>query len=595
MSSIALLVVGLLAFLAGYQIYSRFIAERIFRLDPDFKTPAHEFEDGVDFVPTNKHVLFGHHFTSVAGAAPIVGPAIAVIWGWLPAFLWVVVGTIFAGAVHDFGTLWISTRHKAQSVGTLAESLVGDRARVLFLLIIFFLLLLVNAVFSVVIANLLLANPGTVLPVWGALGVAVAVGFLIYRRGTRILWPSLGALGLLYVMIWLGQYAPFTLPDFFGFTPSAAQMAAAQGNEAVAAAAAHTDGVRAGWVIILFVYAFFASVLPVWLLLQPRDYVNSHQLFVALGIIAVSVLVTNPEVVAPAINHSLPGDAPSWFPLLFITIACGAISGFHGLVASGTSSKQINNETEARYVGYGGALGEGALAITSILATTAGFAIFAGVDGWHEHYGSWAQASAGATSAFVNGIGVLAEGIGIPHRVAVIFAAVVVISFAATTMDTGVRLQRYIISELGSEYNIKSVQNRWVATLIAVVSCALLALGVDRGAGGMRLWPLFGTTNQLTAGLSLLVLTLFLVRLRRPIWVTLAPMIFLLLMTTWAMVLNLTRYYSENQILLLGVGGAIFVLELWLMFEAVAAVRRVMVDRSALTPVTEPDPAKVES
>ncbi len=594
MSSIALLVVGLSAFLAGYQIYSRFISERIFRLDPNYRTPAHEFEDGVDFVPTNKHVLFGHHFTSVAGAAPIVGPAIAVIWGWLPAFLWVVLGTIFAGAVHDLGTLWISTRHKAQSVGTIAESLIGDRGRVLFLLIIFFLLLLVNAVFSVVIANLLLANPGTVLPVWGALVVAVIVGFLIYKRGVGILWPSLGALAILYVLIWLGQYVPFVLPDFFGFAPTAAQLAASQGDTAAAAVAAQTDGVRAGWVIILFVYAFIASVLPVWLLLQPRDYVNSHQLFVALGIIAVAVIVTNPEVVAPAINHDLPKDAPNWFPLLFITIACGAISGFHGLVASGTSSKQLNNETEARYVGYGGALGEGALAIISILATTAGFALFVGVDGWHEHYGSWAQASAGATTAFVNGIGMLAEGIGIPHALAVIFAAVVVISFAATTMDTGVRLQRYIISELGSEYKIKAVQNRWVATLIAVVSCAILALGIDRGAGGMRLWPLFGTTNQLTAGLSLLVITLFLIRLRRPIWLTVGPMLFLLFMTTWGMILNLIRYYSDSQMLLLGVGGVIFILELWLMFEGVAAVRRVLAERTGAMASTQPDPLQVE-
>jgi carbon starvation protein len=327
-------------------------------------------------------------------------------------------------------------------------------------------------------------------------------------------------------------------------------------------------------VILLFVYAFFASVLPVWVLLQPRDYVNSHQLFVALGIIFLGVMVVNPEVVAPAVNRELPADAPSWFPLLFITIACGAISGFHGLVASGTSSKQLDKETDARYVGYGGMIGEGTLALTSILATTAGFALYVGRAGWHEHYATWGQASRGATMAFVNGVGVLAEGIGIPHEVAVIFAAVVVISFAATTMDTGVRLQRYIVSELGAEYNIKVAQNRWIATLVAVASCAVLALGIDRGAGGMRLWPLFGTTNQLTGALSLLVLTLFLLRLKRPIWVTVIPMAFLLFMTTWAMVVNLIRYYTENQTLLLAVGGLIFVLEAWLIFEAVGALGR---------------------
>ncbi len=256
MSSIALLIVGLSAFLTGYLLYSRFLAQRIYRLDPDFKTPAHAYEDGVDFVPTNRHVLFGHHFTSVAGAAPIVGPAIAVIWGWLPAFFWVVIGTIFAGAVHDFGTLWVSTRHKAQSIGTLADSIVGGRARILFLLIIFFLLLLVNAVFAVVIANLFMANPGAVVPVWGSLVVAIGVGFLIYRTGVGIIWPSVAALLTLYIMIWLGQYMPFTLPDFFGFQPTTAQLASGDAQTAVAAAT--TDGVRASWVIVLFVYGFFA-------------------------------------------------------------------------------------------------------------------------------------------------------------------------------------------------------------------------------------------------------------------------------------------------------------------------------------------------
>jgi carbon starvation protein len=578
-SAIALLVVGIFAFLTGYQVYSRYISRRIYRLDPDFVTPAHEFEDGVDYLPTNRHVLFGHHFTSVAGAAPIVGPAIAVIWGWLPAFLWVVLGTVFAGAVHDFGALWISTRHKGNSIGTLTEQIVGARARVLFLLIIFFLLLLVNAVFAVVIANLFVANPGAVLPVWGSLVVAVIVGLLIYRTGVGILWPSLAALAILYLLIWLGQYVPFALPDVFGFAPSAAQIETAGGDLAAAQAAARTDGLRAGWVIILFVYAFFASVLPIWLLLQPRDYVNSHQLFVAFGIIFLGVLVVNPEVVAPAVNTALPADAPSWFPLLFITIACGAISGFHGLVASGTSAKQLNKETDARYVGYGGMVGEGMLALISIIATTAGFALVVGLDGWHAHYGSWASASSGATAAFVSGVGVLAEGIGIPRNVAVIFAAVVVISFAATTMDTGVRLQRYIISELGAQYNVKVAQNRWVATFVAIVACAVLALGLDRGAGGMRLWPLFGTTNQLTGAVTLLVITLFLIRLRRPIWVTAIPMAFLLFMTTWAMVLNLARYYTDSQTVLLAVGGAIFVLELWLVLEAVGALHRALAVR----------------
>ncbi len=583
MSAILLLVVGLAAFLTGYQLYSRYIARRVYRLDPDYVTPAHQFEDGTDYVPTNKHVLFGHHFTSVAGAAPIVGPAIAVIWGWLPAFLWVVLGTIFAGAVHDFGALWLSVRHRGQSIGTVTQGVLGSRARVLFLLIIFFLLLMVNAVFAVVIANLFIANPGAIFPIWMAMPTAVVVGLLVYRTRAGILVPSIVALILLYVYIWLGQYIQPQIPDLLHFAPTLAQLHAAGGNAAAAHAAAVTDGLRAEWVVIMLVYGALASTLPVWLLLQPRDYINSHQLFVALAVIFVGILVVNPPVVAPMVNHHLPADSPSWFPLLFITIACGAISGFHGLVASGTTSKQLDRETDARYVGYGGMVGEGTLALTAILATTAGFALYAGTDGWHRHYASFASASSGGVNAFVDGVASICEGIGIPHAVAAIFAAVVVISFAVTTMDTGVRLQRYIVEELGSQYRIKPLRNGIVATLVAVATIGVLALGVDRGAGGMRIWPLFGTTNQLTGALTLLVVSAFLWRLKRNVVVTAVPMVFLFVMTTWAMIDQLAGFF-RHQWLLFGVGALIFALEIWLILEAVVAFRKMLSGEPVGTP-----------
>ncbi len=591
MSAIILLVIGLSAFVTGYLLYSRYIARFVFRLDPDYITPAHRFEDGVDYVPTNRHVLFGHHFTSVAGAAPIVGPAIAVIWGWLPAFLWVVLGTIFAGAVHDFGALWISVRHRGESIGTITHGVIGSRARTLFLLIIFLLLLMVNAVFAVVIANLFIANPGAIFPIWMSLPTAVVVGLLVYRTRAGILVPSLVALVLLYTYIWLGQYMHPQLPDLFHFAPTGAQLQAAGGDAAAAQAAAAVDGIRAGWVIIMLLYGLLASTLPVWLLLQPRDYINSHQLFVALAVIFAGVLATNPPVLAPAVNHHLPADAPGWFPLLFITIACGAISGFHGLVASGTTSKQLDRETDARFIGYGGMAGEGVLALTSIIATTAGFALFAGRDGWREHYSSFAKASAGGVNAFVDGVGRLAEGIGLPHDVAVIFAAVVVISFAATTMDTGVRLQRYIVEELGSQYRIKVLENGLIASIIAVAAVGALALGIDRGAGGMRIWPLFGTTNQLTGALTLLVVTIVLLSLKRNAWVTAVPMVFLFFMTTWAMVEQLGQHF-RHQWVLFGVGAVIFALEIWLILEAAAAIRRAL--RGDLDPAITADVEKVE-
>ncbi|MAG65958.1 MAG: carbon starvation protein A, partial [Pseudomonadales bacterium] len=325
MSAAILLLIGLVLMSLGYLIYSRFIAQRIYRLDPDFRTPAHEFEDGIDFVPTNRFVLWGHHFTSVAGAAPIVGPAIAVIWGWLPAFLWVVMGTIFFAGVHDMGAIWASVRNKAKSVGSLTGDVVGKRARSIFMIVIFLVLLMVNAVFAVVIAKLMMNFPTAVLPVWGAIVVALIVGQLIYRRIVSL--PVVSVIGVvaLYALIWAGPSVPIQMP---------AEVAGMSGN--------------AVWILLLFLYAGIASVLPVWMLLQPRDYINGLQLFVGLLILYGAIALLNPVLVAPMINNDVPAGTPSLLPLLFVTIACGAISGFHGLVASGTTSKQLNKETDAR-------------------------------------------------------------------------------------------------------------------------------------------------------------------------------------------------------------------------------------------------------
>ena len=365
MSAIFLVVVGLGGMALGYIFYSRFIANKIYQLDDSRPTPAHEFEDGVDFVPTNKYVLWGHHFTSVAGAAPIVGPAIAVIWGWLPAFLWVVLGTIFFAGIHDFGAIWASVRNRAKSIGALTGDVVGARARSVFMIVIFLVLLMVNAVFGVVIAGLLINNPGSVVPVWGAIVVALIIGQLIYKTKANLPLVSLIGVVVLYLLIWVGPSVPITLPDsVVGLNPSAT------------------------WIILLFAYAAIASLLPVWMLLQPRDYINGLQLFVGLGLLYIAVFIANPTVVAPAINPNVPAGTPSMIPLLFVTIACGAISGFHGLVSSGTTSKQLNRESDARFVGYFGAVGEGSLALAAIIAASAGFATLAD---WQAMYHSFGQ------------------------------------------------------------------------------------------------------------------------------------------------------------------------------------------------------------
>ncbi|RUO37001.1 carbon starvation protein A [Aliidiomarina shirensis] len=548
MNSIFVLIAGIVAMALGYFIYSKFIAEKIYKLDANFRTPAHEFEDGIDFVPTNKFVLWGHHFTSVAGAAPIIGPAIAVIWGWVPAFLWVIFGTIFFAGVHDAGAIWASNRNKAKSIGALTGDIVGKRARSLFMIVIFLVLLMVNAVFAVVIAGLLVDFNSAVIPVWGAIFVALIIGQLIYRKLVGLLAVSIIGVIALYALIGLGPVFPLALPEtFIGLSD------------------------RAQWIVILFGYAALASLLPVWMLLQPRDYINGLQLFIGLILLYAAVLIAGPNMVAPAFNTDLPANTPSMIPLLFVTIACGAISGFHGLVAGGTTSKQLDKETDARFVGYFGAVGEGSLALAAIIAACAGFATFGD---WQAVYHSFGQ---GGVNAFVaGGASIISEGIGLSENLAQTLLTVMAVLFAGTTMDTGLRLQRYIFQEWGSIYNISWMQRVVPATLLAVGACLLLAFGAGGadGSGGLTIWPLFGTTNQLLAGLTLLVITVMLVRYGRPMYVTLIPLIFLLVMTVAALVLQLHTFYNQQDWFLFSLDIVVLIAAILIALECGSVLNR---------------------
>ncbi|WP_304638913.1 carbon starvation CstA family protein [Pseudomonas sp.] len=549
MSAAILLLIGLVLMSLGYFIYSKFIAERIFRLDPDYRTPAHELEDGIDFVPTNKFVLWGHHFTSVAGAAPIVGPAIAVIWGWAPAFAWVVLGTIFFAGVHDMGAIWASVRNRARSIGSLTGDVVGKRARSIFMIVIFLVLLMVNAVFAVVIARLMMNFPTAVVPVWGAILVALVIGQLIYRRILTL--PVVSVLGViaLYALIWVGPSVPLQMP---------AEVAPGLSGNAT-------------WILLLFLYAAIASVLPVWVLLQPRDYINGLQLFIGLFVLYGAIVLLNPSMVAPMFNSDVPAGTPSLVPLLFVTIACGAISGFHGLVSSGTTSKQLNREPDARFVGYFGAMGEGGLALAAILVATAGFASLAD---WQAMYSAFGQ---GGVTAFVQGGAfIIHNGLGLPEVTAATLLTVMAALFAGTTMDTGLRLQRYIFQEWGEIYNLEWMKKPLPATLLAVGSCLLLAFGAGGadGSGGMIIWPLFGTTNQLLAGLTLLVITVMLVHLRRPMWYTLAPLCFLLVMTVTALVFQLRTFYEQGNWFLLGLDIVVLIAAILVAMECASALKR---------------------
>ena len=551
MSSVYIIIFGLVGFSFGWFIYSNFIASKIYRLDPDFQTPAHEFNDGVDFVPTNKFVLWGAHFTSVAGAAPIIGPAIAVYWGWLPALLWVTFGSIFFAGVHDMGALWASNRHKAKSIGALSEDVVGARTRSLFMVVIFLLLLMVNAVFGTIIAGEMVDIPNSVFPAWAAIPVAVAIGVLI-RKGFNLLIISIIGVGILYLSIYVGSIMPLALPgDIFGLGPN--------GN----------------WIILLFVYAGIASMLPVWLLLQPRDYINGAQLVVGLLVLYSAVLITMPDVTAPMFNDNLAQGTPPIFPILFVTIACGALSGFHGIVSSGTSSKQLNKETDARFVGYLGALGEGMLALITITAATGSLYAATSAD-WASIYSGFGSGGAGA---FIEGgAQLITQGWGIPESFAQTMLATMVVLFAGTTMDAGLRLQRYIIQEWGSIYEIKALQNNIVATLVAIFSCLVLAFGATNGNypgdGGMVIWPLFGASNQILASLTLLTVSIFLMKLGRPAVYTLVPMVFIIVVAFWASAWYLIDYYNDGRWLLLSLSLAVMVASIIVILEAASVISK---------------------
>lgn len=568
LNAILVALIGIVALALSYRYYSKFLADKIFKLDPNYEVPSHKYEDGVDFVPTNKFVLWGHHFTSVAGAAPILGPAIAVYWGWLPAFLWVVLGTIFAAGVHDFGTIVLSVRNKGHSIGTLADKLIGQRAKILFLFIILILVLMVNAVFSWVIANLFITYPSSVLPVFIQIPLAVWIGYSVYKWQKKMLLPSLVALAVMYITAVVASKVSFLQIDLIQYMG---------GENGASLSGLSTTGTAFFiWIIILMIYVYIASTLPVWKLLQPRDFINSHQLVVGLGILYLGLLVTNPTISAPATQAV---EDVSWFPLLFITIACGAISGFHGLISSGTTSKQLNNETDARFVGYLGAAGEGILAIISILAVVT---LFSTQTDFAATYSSFTDANAEGLGVFIEGAANLAEGLFIPSDIATTIVSIIVVSFAATSLDSSVRLMRYIIAELGIAYKLPTLEKKHVATSIAVLTSAALVLLPEGpkgfGSGGYLLWPLFGTANQLLAAISLLLIAVWLKRKGRSYILVIIPMFFVLAVTLIALFQQVAFEWSwagsDTSYLLFILGAIIFVFAIWIAITALSTLAK---------------------
>lgn len=569
----------------AYRVYGGWLSRRVFRLDATCQTPAHTERDDIDFVPTSTPVVFGHHFTSIAGTGPIVGPAIAVFWGWLPALLWVVLGSIFVGAVHDFGSLVVSLRNRGQTIGEAAGRIISPRAKLLFLFVLAFALTIVIGIFGLVIAVIFKVYPESVLSVWTAMPLAMLIGQFIIKPGRPLLIPSLIGLAVLYLTVWLGAY----------FWPIEIAPNAALGPYGTPIVL---------WTVILLVYCYAASVLPVWLLLQPRDYINSQQLLVAMVLLIAGLLVAGVSGAAdlnaaPMVATEIPADAPPMWPFLFITIACGACSGFHCLVASGTTSKQVDNECNAKAIGYGGMLMEGALAVTVILACCAGLGMgvtaadgsrLTGSAAWKTKYQAQivsTTAADGTTTttggwnnhrlpqkvgAFVEGGANFVAALGVPLKLAVATIAVLVACFAATTLDTATRLQRYVIQEIATTTGFNPLTNKHAATMVAVVAggaVALLPGPAGPGSGGLILWPLFGATNQLLAGLALLVLVFYLARRGLPILFALLPMLLMFVMPAWAMGQQIVEDFWPNQKWpLLAFGLLILGLQAWMAVEA---------------------------
>jgi carbon starvation protein len=564
----SLIIAGLcfIGYIIAYHTYGKFLSRNIFKVDAKAVCPSASINDGKDYVPTKRSVLFGHHFTSIAGLGPVIGPAIAIIWGWVPAVIWVFFGSIFMGAVHDFGSLIVSLRNQGRSIGDVASKLINHRVHRLFLFIIFFELWIVIAVFALIIGILLDLYPTSVIPIWAEVPIAVYLGYVIYqKRADHFLWGIFAVIAM-YITVIFGTYLPVKMPSLFGLNPIVI------------------------WVFIMFVYSYIASTLPVTTLLQPRDYINGHQLFIALFLLSIGVIVAHPLFVAPAVDLS-PTGAPPVLPFLFVVIACGAISGFHSLVSSGTSAKQCESERDAQFIGYGSMLSEAALSTLAIVAVGAGIGLsLMGSDGqiltgdaaFTSHYASWSGAAGlGAKlKAFVTGSANLMGSYGIPHNISFTIMGVFLVSFAATTMDSATRIQRYIVGELAQSYRLPALAKPHPATFIAVCSAFILAFHNGLGLaevkkGALILWPLFGTVNQLMAAMALFIITVFLVRRKIPSSVTAIPLIFMVIMTGWAMIHNLNNFMNSSNWFLFAVGLAVFVLEIWMIIESVIVLKRI--------------------
>lgn len=540
----ALLVAGILIvwLVAGYKIYGSFIEKNVIKADDNRITPAHKQEDGIDYTPAKKRILFGHHFSSIAGAGPILGPLLGVLYfGWLGALLWVAIGSIFIGAVHDYASLMVSVQNEGTSLANISEQTLGKRTKVIFSVFLWLTLALVIAVFAVVASQTLVSQPEIVIPTFGLIFVAMVFGWLIQRRGFNVPLATLFAILLLFLLIYLGSVFPISLPlKILGLSS------------------------QSFWFLVLIVYSLFASSLPVWLLLQPRDYISTWILFLGLGCGYLGLIFAHPTLDAPAFVSFSSKEGPLW-PMLFVIIACGAISGFHSIVAGGTTSKQLPNETSGKLIGFGSMVTEAALA-GLVIFIAAGALLWApsGTGGLFDFQFLMTPAGGGPIKAFAVGYGKLISALpGLSLILGTFFGMVMLNAFVLTSLDTGTRLGRFIFSELLGNKGA-FFRNRWSASAAILVLAVLL--GITEGY--KAIWPVFGASNQLVAALALIIISSYLISRKRPSKYTLYPAYFMLVTTLAALFYQGTKFFLNGKYLLGTVSVLLIVLAAVIVYDA---------------------------
>ncbi|MEW6325272.1 MAG: carbon starvation CstA family protein [Nitrospirota bacterium] len=507
MSIIAVALIPLALFLAAYRLYGAFLARR-FALDDSRPTPACSMADGVDYIPTSPPILLAQHFSSIAAAGPIVGPILAALWfGWLPALLWIVLGCIFIGAAHDFANLVASIRHKARSIAELMSEHISRRAYLLFLAFIWLSLVYVIVAFTDLTASTFLADrygPGVATSSFLYLLIAVLLGTALYRwrLPLRVVTPA--ALLLVVWVIWIGQAWPIRLPGWLPLAPAK------------------------GWGLLILGYCFVASVLPLWLLLQPRGYLGGYFLYGALLVALLGITFGNFAVEYPSFLGMESSKGAPLFPIMFITIACGACSGFHGLVCSGTTSKQLQRERHSRLVGYGGMLLEGVVALIALIT------VMMLAPGSPE-------AAQSPMEIYARGLAAFASVLGIPPGLAMSFGLLAFATFVYDTLDVATRLGRYILQELTGW---EGAGGRIAATVVTLLPPLFFLLTTTEQAY-LKFWPIFGASNQLLAALSLLGIAVWFMRTGRNPLIMLLPMLFIMVMTLWSLGLYAAPWIAD--------------------------------------------------